>query len=422
MENTKNEASNSKSSNRLILQEIFIALFVLISILLGISLYTYSRSASFYMDELYLMRDIHFLKAYLKNYERSQLKGYIEISESFGGINVIGKIEGLRRGTSHGVHILEYSDISGLNRELSDDMLKHFNPTNLKHSCPSTNENDSMHFGDLGNVIANQEGVAFISISKKVPIKSLNGRIIVVTEGEDKCSPDSDNENAKNVLGFGLLNVFKPIVVEDINHSNEYFLREINSVNKKEFEVKNILFTPKNVEKKVEVKAKQEEKPVVTKTLNELHNNKIENHIDKNHPLNKKNDFYLKNQENNEIKPNVINLPFLGRSLPFFSNKQEYHNNMDQDINNFPYEMSEKNGRQHKDENIQTKPSLKTKKDNTNILEPFTKSHNFFDENNSIFSNDDVDTSVHESFSPPVSFTQTKPPRKRKQIFDFMNV
>lgn len=110
-----------------------------------------------------------------------------------------------------------------------------------KHSCPSTNEDENFHFGDIGNIIANNEGKAFLSIVRKISLKSLNGRLIIITNSPDKCKENLDSDKLSDVLAIGQLNVFKPAIVEKGSGSQEYFLREINAVNKEEFDNKNNL-------------------------------------------------------------------------------------------------------------------------------------------------------------------------------------
>lgn len=124
-------------------------------------------------------------------------------------------------------------------KNIKEIKLNHYNPLKYKHSCPSTNEDENYHFGDLGNIIANNEGKAFISIIRKISLKSLNGRMIIITNSPDKCQENNEADSLADVIAFGQLNVFTPAVVEKANGSQEYFLREINAVNKEEFEKKN---------------------------------------------------------------------------------------------------------------------------------------------------------------------------------------
>jgi len=238
----------SSTNLKILILEIFLKVFVLIAGILAFTMYFYFKTNNYYEEEISMTRDIHHLKAYFKGYNNHlSIKGHVEITEIHEGLNIQGRIEGLNKGSIHGVHVLQYSDITDLERNIaSDDVLKHFNPKNKAHSCPSTSnyDDENFHFGDFGNVIANQDGIAFISIIKKIPLRSLNGRIIVILANEDKCDSNQEIDNPINLIGYGLLNAYKPKIIMGVDRTNEYFLREINFVNKKEFDKKNIIYEP----------------------------------------------------------------------------------------------------------------------------------------------------------------------------------
>lgn len=175
--------------------------------------------------------------------------------------------------------------------------MEHFNPLKYKHSCPSTDEEENYHFGDLGNIIANSEGKAFLSIIKKTSIKSLNGRLIIITNAPDKCKENNDSDKLSDVIAIGQLNVFKPATVEKTNGSQEYFLREINSVNKEEFEKKNNLITNNNANKMKRKENKKKENN--TNKFTDNNNSKTLNFDKKIDEKNDKNKLNLEKKENN---------------------------------------------------------------------------------------------------------------------------
>jgi len=216
---------------------------VTLSVLLSFTLFFYYKVNSTYEEEISLIKDIHHLRAKIKTFNNDlSIKGYIEITESLEGINVIGKVEGLTAGSTHAVHILEFSDISNLldKSKVNGEYLRHYNPTNSPHGCPTNSQDhQDYHVGDYGNIIANNEGNGFISITKNVSIRSLNGRIIVITKSSDKCDPKQETDTLDDILAYGLLNAIKPVAPVPLNYKNEYFMREINTVNKNEFENKN---------------------------------------------------------------------------------------------------------------------------------------------------------------------------------------
>ena len=78
---------------------------------------------------------------------------------------VTGEVKNLTPGL-HGFHIHQFGDLS--NGCISAGA--HFNPTGKSHGGPSDEER---HVGDLGNINANEEGVAKVNLTDK--LISLNG-------------------------------------------------------------------------------------------------------------------------------------------------------------------------------------------------------------------------------------------------------
>ncbi|XP_078441874.1 copper/zinc superoxide dismutase 3 isoform X2 [Wolffia australiana] len=95
--------------------------------------------------------------------------------------HVTGKITGLTPGFN-GFHIHTFGDTSnGCN-----STGPHFNPLKKEHGAPG---DDNRHAGDLGNIIADQTGVAEVSLKDlQIPlngIDSILGRAIVVHADAD---------------------------------------------------------------------------------------------------------------------------------------------------------------------------------------------------------------------------------------------
>ena len=82
-------------------------------------------------------------------------------------------------------------------------------------------------------MIANKEGEAFFSITKKNSISGLSGRMIVITKTKDKCESQKDYDEISDIYGVGLLAVFKTQeILNNANGKEDYLIREINSINK----------------------------------------------------------------------------------------------------------------------------------------------------------------------------------------------
>ncbi|PFX34183.1 Superoxide dismutase [Cu-Zn] [Stylophora pistillata] len=94
------------------------------------------------------------------------------LQEQPGGPCVIkGMLQGLTEG-HHGIHILEFGDISQGCKSAG----AHFNPHNKTHGGPE--DNNSRHVGDLGNIEANDQGQAEVNFTDSVV--SLTGEYSVI--------------------------------------------------------------------------------------------------------------------------------------------------------------------------------------------------------------------------------------------------
>ncbi|XP_050282057.1 superoxide dismutase [Cu-Zn], chloroplastic [Quercus robur] len=112
----------------------------------------------------------------------SAVEGVVTLTqEDDGPTTVKVRVTGLTPGP-HGFHLHEFGDTT--NGCISTGA--HFNPKNLTHGAP---EDEVRHAGDLGNIIANVDGVAEATIiDKQIPLTGPNavvGRALVVHELED---------------------------------------------------------------------------------------------------------------------------------------------------------------------------------------------------------------------------------------------
>ncbi|CAL1356587.1 unnamed protein product [Linum trigynum] len=111
-----------------------------------------------------------------------KVRGFIQfIQQPTGATLVAGKITGLSPGF-HGFHIHALGDTTnGCN-----STGPHFNPLKRSHGSPWDHER---HAGDLGNILANENGVAEISIEDtQIPLagpNSILGRAVVVHADPD---------------------------------------------------------------------------------------------------------------------------------------------------------------------------------------------------------------------------------------------
>ncbi|MGJ3242389.1 MAG: superoxide dismutase family protein [Opitutales bacterium] len=123
--------------------------------------------------------------AVLEATEGNDVEGVIRFLPTRSGVRVVGKVTGLTPG-KHGFHIHEYGD-----RRSADgtSLGGHYNPTGQPHSGP---ENARRHIGDLGNIVADEDGVAMVDFTDPLLTFSgpytILGRGLVVHAGEDDLS------------------------------------------------------------------------------------------------------------------------------------------------------------------------------------------------------------------------------------------
>ncbi|XP_039600843.1 superoxide dismutase [Cu-Zn] [Polypterus senegalus] len=136
------------------------------------------------------------------------LKGATEVSgtvfftqEENGPVKVTGKITGLCPG-DHGFHVHEFGD----NTNGCVSAGPHYNPFNKTHGA---REDDNRHVGDLGNVTANETGIAEFELNDNIITLSgpysIIGRTMVIHEKEDDLGKGRNEESLKTGNAGGRL-------------------------------------------------------------------------------------------------------------------------------------------------------------------------------------------------------------------------
>ena len=138
----------------------------------------------------------------LKN---SNVKGIVTFVKSDKGIKVTVDIEGLTPG-KHGFHIHEFGDCSSEDGTLAGG---HFNPELTPHAGPNA---AIRHVGDLGNLIADENGKAhyefvddLLSFEGK---HNIIGRGIIIHSGEDDLSSQPSG-NSGSRIACGTIGIAK---------------------------------------------------------------------------------------------------------------------------------------------------------------------------------------------------------------------
>jgi superoxide dismutase, Cu-Zn family len=131
--------------------------------------------------------------------QNSGVAGTVKFIQEKGGTRIIADLNGLKPGP-HGFHVHESGDCSS-----HDGMSAggHYNPHNKHHGGPDSTER---HVGDLGNIVADQDGHAhYDRVDAQVHLRgphSVIGRSIIVHEDEDDLKTDPAG-NAGKRIGCG---------------------------------------------------------------------------------------------------------------------------------------------------------------------------------------------------------------------------
>lgn len=136
-----------------------------------------------------------------------QAKGEIKFHEMNGKVHITGEISGLKPNSKHAIHIHEKPDLS------APDLMStggHYNPEKHVHGGPTTSP---VHAGDLGNLQANDKGVAKMDLT--VDNISLGGDknnvvglpVIIHAKEDDYKSQPSGNAGGR--IAGGLIEMSK---------------------------------------------------------------------------------------------------------------------------------------------------------------------------------------------------------------------
>jgi superoxide dismutase, Cu-Zn family len=129
----------------------------------------------------------------------STVSGTVTFTKTDKGMAVVANITGLTPG-KHGFHIHEFGDCSAPDATSAGG---HFNPAMQKHGGPMDMEH---HEGDLGNITADEKGVAHLEITDKLlsfdGIYSIIGRgVIIHAKEDDLVSQPVGNAGARVACG-----------------------------------------------------------------------------------------------------------------------------------------------------------------------------------------------------------------------------
>jgi Cu-Zn family superoxide dismutase len=139
----------------------------------------------------------------------SKVAGTVTFTVSGETIKVEAKLTGLTPG-DHGFHVHEKGDCSAPDAKSAGG---HFNPGSVDHGAPGS---EAHHTGDLGNIVADKDGVAEMSVDLPWTHLSLDasarnnivGKAVIVHGGADDMKSQPSG-NAGPRVGCGVIEAAK---------------------------------------------------------------------------------------------------------------------------------------------------------------------------------------------------------------------
>jgi Cu-Zn family superoxide dismutase len=130
----------------------------------------------------------------------NSVHGTLTLEQTGQSVAVKGTLNGLTPG-KHGLHVHEGRSCKSRGG--------HFTPINAPHGAPDSAD-DKHHLGDLGNVVAGQDGIAdYSGVAKNVTLNGANnidGRVLVVHQSEDDLVSQPSG-NSGEQIGCGIIRV-----------------------------------------------------------------------------------------------------------------------------------------------------------------------------------------------------------------------
>jgi superoxide dismutase, Cu-Zn family len=141
--------------------------------------------------------------ALIMSKNNSQVKGEVVFNQLDNGVAINISLSGLSPG-KHGFHIHTLGDARSSNARSAGG---HYNPLGTQHASPA---NTQQHIGDLGNITANQLGVAKMqylskSISLNGPTSIIGRSVIIHQKADDFISQPSGAAGAR--IGQGIIGI-----------------------------------------------------------------------------------------------------------------------------------------------------------------------------------------------------------------------
>ncbi len=146
--------------------------------------------------------------------EGNEVYGIVCLKEEGDTLHLKGKVKGLTPGL-HGFHIHKFGDLSDRTGKSAGD---HFDPHGKQHGSLDSPER---HLGDLGNIEADEDGLAHIDIQVKgLPLHFVLGRSLVVHADEDDLMSQPAGDSGDRVA-LGVIGIADPKAAESFMTSHQ---------------------------------------------------------------------------------------------------------------------------------------------------------------------------------------------------------
>lgn len=127
------------------------------------------------------------------------VKGLVTFTQMDKGVKVYAHLEGLAPG-KHGFHIHEFGDCTAADLTSAGG---HFNPTQMSHGAPT---DEMRHSGDLGNLVADDKGMATLewidpTMQLSGPNTIIGHAVIVHAKEDDLKTQPTGNAGAREACG-----------------------------------------------------------------------------------------------------------------------------------------------------------------------------------------------------------------------------
>ena len=156
------------------------------------------------------LADIHHAVCVVHPTKGNQAHGVVLFDEAGGKVTIRAHIEGLEPGSEHAIHIHQYGDARSPDGKSAGG---HYNPEGHPHAGPSASKR---HAGDLGNLKADQNGVAdYELVVDNITIAGSHnpiiGRAIIIHAGADDLKSQPPGAAGARI-GIGVIGVANPDV------------------------------------------------------------------------------------------------------------------------------------------------------------------------------------------------------------------